>query len=266
MMFDTFSKFLAYWDGSEESWLAYINEYPELFEKIKQDYGRYGEDWHKYLVIPRKRALDELKLAHDRLSEVIPKVEEKINGLFPFLDEYHIVIYVGLGNGAGWVTEFKGKPAILFGLENIAELNWFDMVGGLAAHEFGHLVHWLLRGENIENIEEEQVFWLYTEGFAQRIEDWVIGRPWHLEEEGWFEWCEGNEALIKAEFLKYLQEKKPLNRFFGSWFEIFGKKFLGYYLGYKFIIQLERERTLEGIAKMDKEEIRAKILEFLSEG
>ncbi|CUX78088.1 hypothetical protein [Thermococcus chitonophagus] len=44
--------------------------------------------------------------------------------------------------------------------------------------------------------------WLYTEGFAQRSEDILTGRPWHLEEREWFKWCERNEKMIKSGVLK----------------------------------------------------------------
>lgn len=219
-------------------------------------------DWQEFLGLLLKRNVDELKLAYRALLNSLPKVERKIREYFEVKD-YNIVIYVGLENGAGWVTEFMEKPSILFGLEAIAELNWYDKLEGLIVHEFGHLVHWLLRGEDIEKLEDEQIFWLYTEGFAQRIEDLIIERPWHFEEDGWFEWCEENEALLKREFLRRIKEKEPLNPFFGSWYVLFGKQFLGYYLGYKFIRWLEREYPLEEIAKLEKEEIKSKILEFL---
>ena len=87
--------------------------------------------------------------------KTLPEVEEEMKRLFGVRD-YNIVIYVGLENGAGWVTEFMGKPSILFGLEAIAELGWYKKLRGLAIHEFGHLIHWLLRGENIESLEDEQ--------------------------------------------------------------------------------------------------------------
>jgi len=201
MLIDTFPCFLKYWDGSEDPWIEYIKNYPELFEKIKWDYERYKMDWHEYLKLLSKRSADELKLAHENLLKILPEVEEEVKKL----------IYVGLENGAGWVTEFKGKPSILFGLEAIAELGWYKKLKGLAAHEFGHLIHWLLRGENIEKLEDEQIMWLYTEGFAQRIEDLISGRPWHLEEEGWFEWCEGNKEVIKKEFLRRVEERRDCN-------------------------------------------------------
>ena len=147
MLLDTFPTFLKHWNGTEESWLRYIQEYPELFEKIKWDYERYKMDWREYLKLLTKRNTEELKLAHENLLKVLPEVERKIKTLFDVKD-YNIVIYVGLENGAGWVTEFMGRPSILFGLEAIAELKWYDKLEGLIAHEFGHLVHWLLRGED----------------------------------------------------------------------------------------------------------------------
>ncbi|WP_456321479.1 hypothetical protein [Palaeococcus sp. (in: euryarchaeotes)] len=265
MIIDTFPYFLEKWDGSEASWIDYIKNYPELFRKIKWDYRRYKMDWQEFLNVLSKREADDLKLAHEELLKVLPGVENKVITHFNLnREEYNIVIYVGLENGAGWVTDFMKKPSILFGLEAIAELKWYEKLEGLITHEFGHLIHWLLRKENIEKLEEEQIIWLYTEGFAQRIEDLISGRPWHLEREGWFKWCEKNEDLIKGEFLRRAGENEPLNPFFGSWYTLFGKQYLGYYLGYKFIRWLEREYPLREIARLKKSDVKSKIFEFLS--
>ncbi len=262
MLINTFPDFIERWDGSAASWMEYIQRHPELFEKIKWDYERYKMDWREYLKLLTKRSTDELKLAYETLLKVLPEVERKIRARFDIKD-YNIVIYVGLENGAGWVTEFMGKPSILFGLEAIAELKWYDRLEGLIAHEFGHLVHWLLRGEDIEKLEDEGMMWLYTEGFAQRIEDIVAGRPWEVESEGWFEWCEENEKLLKEEFLRRVKKGEALNPFFGSWYQLFGKQFLGYYLGYRFILSLEERLQLKEIAKLEKERIKEEILRFL---
>lgn len=264
MLLDTFPRFLEEWDGSVDSWLRYIREYPELFEKIKWDYERYGMDWREFTKLLLKRNTRELRLAHEKLLEVLPRVETKIEGLFGITPkDYNVVLYVGLENGAGWVTEFLGKPSVLFGLEAIAELGWGERLEGLVAHELGHVVHWLLRGENIELIEDEPAMWLYTEGFAQRVEDLVTGRPWHLEEEGWFEWCEANEGLLKGEFLRRIEENEPLNPFFGSWYTLFGRQFTGYYLGYAFIRWLENRLSLVEIAKMEASRAMREIMDFL---
>lgn len=264
MLLDTFSDFLTEWDGNAESWLRYIQGYPELFEKIKRDYERYGTDWRNSLKLLNRRDLEGLRLAHERLLESLPRVEAKIGEAFGIgPGKYNVVIYVGLENGAGWVTEFRGKVSVLFGLESIAELGWYGRIEGLIAHEFGHVLHWILRGENIEELENENIFWLYTEGFAQRVEDILTGRPWHLEYDGWFEWCTRNERRIKEEFSRRIRENEPLNPFFGSWYELFGMKFTGYYLGYRFIRWLEETLSFEEIAKLKKERVRDMILEFL---
>ena len=264
-LIDTFPTFLEYWDGTKEGWLGYISRCPELFEKITWDYERYKINWKEYLeIVIKKIEIEKLRAVHNALMSSLEEVLHRAHAMFDINEDYIIVIYIGLENGAGWVTEFKGKPAILFGLEAIANLDWAEKVKGLIAHEFGHLVHWLIRGENIEEIEDEQIMWLYTEGFAQRIEDILTGRPWHLEEEGWFEWCERNEEMIKQEFLRRIENREPLNPFFGSWYQVFGKQFLGYYLGYKFIVWLERQYELTEIARLKKNTIKEKIMEFLT--
>ncbi|QDA31317.1 hypothetical protein FH039_06510 [Thermococcus indicus] len=264
MIFDTFQDFMERWDGSPEGWIAYISGYPELFEKIKADYAGYGASWRDYLRLLDKRKPEEFNKAYECFMGALPKIAAYIERLFGITqDDYNIVIYVGLENGAGWVTEFKGKPAILFGLEAVAELGWYDGIAGLIAHEFGHLVHWLMRNEDLEKLEENAIMGLYTEGFAQRVEDSITGRPWHLEYDGWFEWCTRNERRIKEEFARRVRENEPLNPFFGSWYELFGMKFTGYYLGYRFIRWLEETLSFEEIAKLEKEKVRGMILEFL---
>jgi hypothetical protein len=86
------------------------------------------------------------------------------------------VIYVGIGCGAGWATTFGDSPAVLFGLENIAERGWEDpgTILGLVAHELGHLVHfaWRLRGGKSAG---SGPWWqLYEEGFAQECESRIL--------------------------------------------------------------------------------------------
>jgi len=101
---------------------------------------------------------------------------ERCTGLLGVKGNVNLVIYIGLGNGAGWATDYAGSPAILFGLENIAALNWDDQMSlqSLAAHELGHLVHQarLSKEEWLALDESEQAaghFRLYAEGFAERF-------------------------------------------------------------------------------------------------
>lgn len=53
-----------------------------------------------------------------------------------------------------------------------------------------------------------------------------------------------------------------MNLFFGLWYIFFGKWFLGYYIGYKFICWFEKDYFFEEILKFKREEIKGKILKF----
>ncbi len=95
-----------------------------------------------------------------------------------------LVIYVGIGCGAGWTTTYSGQPSILLGLENIAEQKWHtkSKLQCLISHEIGHLVHmkWRDEWETFEK-NEDPLFQLYSEGFAQRCEHVIVGKEtWHM--------------------------------------------------------------------------------------
>jgi hypothetical protein len=82
------------------------------------------------------------------LNEQIPVVFRRAAAVIEVRDVV-LVIYVGLENGAGWVTTLQGKPAVLLGLESIAECGWTDpqTLAGLVAHELGHVIHQQWRRE-----------------------------------------------------------------------------------------------------------------------
>lgn len=65
-----------------------------------------------------------MRIAHRNLPEVIANVYERGLQTLGFNSDLTCVIYVGIGCGAGWATSYRQQPAILFGLENIAEEGW----------------------------------------------------------------------------------------------------------------------------------------------
>lgn len=61
---------------------------------------------------------EKRKRPHPHVSNIIcTKASKKIGLDFSIT----LVIYVGIGCGAGWATTYNRQPAILLGLENIAE-------------------------------------------------------------------------------------------------------------------------------------------------
>jgi len=167
------------------------------------------------------------------------------------------VIYVDIRCGAGWATTYNKQPSVLLGLENIAAEKWHtkNKLQGLLYHELGHLTHmkWRQEWKTFEKAEQNPLFQLYSEGFAQRCEHVILGREtWHMKTGGrWLDWCEQHKGWLANEFLARLQKHASVNDFFGSWFSIQGKKQTGYFLGHAFICNLEKTHDLKEIALLD---------------
>ncbi|HSG42827.1 MAG TPA: hypothetical protein VLA72_06705 [Anaerolineales bacterium] len=266
---DTFPSFLSVWNEAQHSTLdfqidawfdRYMSKWPEVLQKQLDDFTSLNEDWR---VTARERIfpalperLSAMQTAHDNLLKICGDIYDRCQQTTGFDNNLVCVIYVGLGCGAGWATEYDGKPAILFGLENIAEESWLDRAAltGLAAHELGHLVHFEWRKQADLQNEENQWWQLYTEGFAQRCESAILGQPsWHMQAEsemGWREWCEQNIGWLAAEFLRRSDQTEDMRPFFGSWFDLRGYKQTGYFLGHELIATLQKQMSLQEIAML----------------
>ena len=285
MLIDTFPDFMKVWqkfvatdeDGKLEAWIDYMAAYPELLEKQKADYERSEQSWEE---IARTRIFPELESrmpgmqkASRLICEMAPDVVTSARQILSLQSDPIIVAYVGIGCGAGWATEYGGDPAILLGLENIVECGWTDKssLGGLVAHEVGHLFHFELRRK--ENLEVGGgSFWqLYTEGFAQRVEHLVAGKPtWHMatgiNDEIWLPWCEENLSCLASEFLESSDSEEKTRRFFGHWYDLWGKRQCGYYLGHEVIARMEDTDPLRTIALYPEPEKRvSEVVQMMAE-
>lgn len=271
---DTFPSFLALWAESRhrplnaqiEAWSAeYMVQWPELLEKQLEDYANRGVDWRQ---IARERVfpflgarLAAMKTAHENLLAACESVYLTSQEALGFDFEIVFVIHVGIGCGAGWATQFQGCPAVLLGLENIAECGWSQppSITGLVAHEVGHLVHDYWRAEYEKSAESGPWWQLYREGFAQRCEHIVCGEhSWHMKSDiyggDWLDWCQQHKRWLAAEFLRRVNLGDAVCPFFGSWFDIQGRKQCGYFLGHEVIKQLEANMSVKEIALLDNTE------------
>ena len=192
--------------------------------------------------------------AHKNLLAVSAPLYARVQEVLDFHSDLVVVIYVGAGVGAGWATTYKNTPAILFGLENIAECGWSsrEAIEGLFAHEAGHLVHYHWRGLLPEYAAKNPWQRLYEEGFAQLCEELITGTACHQIQSAkgsdWLKWCQSHKGWLAAEFIDFVAKGKPTAPFFGSWQGIKGKSETGYYLGYEAIKELERKYSLKEIA------------------
>ena len=249
-----------------------MSSYPELFEKQVNNYSDQNYDWNKVAVEKVFPFLDDrlpvMQEARENLLKICPSVHSKAQQVLGFDVDTTFVIYVGIGCGAGWATTFQEKPAVLFGLENVAECGWSnaDAIHGLIAHELGHVFHYHWRAQNKKE-PGEGVWWdLYEEGFAQRCEALVNElKPWHQAiGNDWLEWCESHKSWLADKFIQTVDAGQPVNIFFGSWFDIEGRSETGYYLGCELIRELEKKYSLKEIALLEDIETRSRaILEIM---
>lgn len=268
---DTFPAFLTFWERARgrsleaqiDAWVSeYMSSWPELLAKQQEDYASQGEDWRH---IARERVspylterLPAMRAAHKHLLAVAAPTYAQAQQALGFGAGATFVIYVGIGCGAGWVTQYQNSSAVLFGLENVTEEGWTDpaTLAGLVAHETGHLVHFRWREEHKCPKGSGPWWQLYTEGFAQRCEGLILGREsWHMSvsagEGDWLSWCHTNLGWLASEFKRTAEAAESVRPFFGSWFQLRGRKQTGYFLGYQLIRQLETGMTLREIALLD---------------
>ena len=243
-----------------EAWhRLYIEHWPELLELQITCHAEEQLDWRQVAserIFPRfPAALNAMRQASAILQEILPGIYRKTCVALSLDLPVVFVIYAGLGCGAGWAAGYGGKPAVLFGLENIAAEGWVDQLTltGMTAHELGHLAYfaWLEQAGLAQGVGD---WWtLFEEGFAQRCEHVILGKEtWHMAHgagvTGWLEWCQANRGWLAGEYLRCMEEGLPVRQFFGSWFDIQGYKQTGYYLGHEVVRSLEVDLSLREIA------------------
>jgi hypothetical protein len=268
---DTFPAFLKYWEKAQiqsldeqiKGWeKVYMAPWPELLTKQIDNYEADKLDWRQIArekVFPYfSKRIPAMREAHKNLLESCVSLYERVQHLFDFNSNVIVVIYVGIGCGAGWVTPYRDTPAVLFGLENIAECDWSNVsdIQGLIAHEAGHLVHQYWRSQNGKSAGSGPWWQLYEEGFAQRIESKICSEyTWHQAgddmDNNWLDWCRRHKGWLAEEFLKTVGEGKSVAPFFGSWFNIEGRIETGYFLGHGVITELEKTTGIKEIALLD---------------
>jgi hypothetical protein len=283
-LIDTFPTFLDFWEDHQDlpleeqidGWAGeYLSQWSELLHKQVEDYEQEGYDWRQIArerIFPNIAArLPTMVTAYEHLSRLCEPVFHEVQGRLDLALEVVFVIHVGIGNGAGWATTYDGSPAVLFGLENIAEESWDqpDTLTGLIAHEVGHLAHFHWR-EAAGLLDGEGPWWqLYTEGFAQYCEGLASPGSWHMNDrrdEGWLEWCSGNKSWLAERFQSQADSGAEVREFFGSWYALKGFKQCGYFLGYELIREMSKYIPLMDIALLkDYQTPLRKILESWSE-
>ncbi len=265
---------------SPDRWRAYIDAAipglrPLLEADAQEIQATGGVAWERDFLpvlnaLPEKA--DSCRAAHDSFLGVTDGLDRTIRDKFGRSVDVDVYFYLGLCNGAGWVTSLHGRTVVLLGLEKIVELNWCgpDDMRGLIWHELGHVYqaqHGVLK-RAFDRAADRLLWQLFTEGvamvFEQRLAD--DAGYYHQDKNGWKAWCDGHFADMKADFRRDLDTVTCAGqRWFGDWVYYRDHADVGYYLGCRFVRYILTLYPFDDILRFDIGDVRRLYDQFMTQ-
>lgn len=264
------------WNG--EKWEKYINSIYEnsahLFEDEVKGYiasGKYTFEKNFLPIIQNVYQNEDLTHLHDAFVQVTKNLDQKVKQKFHRELNVDIVLYLGLCNAAGWVTNINDRDTVLLGIEKILELKWFDLetMYALVYHELGHVYqaqYGLLEQES-QNQRKNTVWQLFTEGIAMYFEQSLVGdfEHYHQDKNGWKNWCESHLLQILEDFDRDISTTTRYGqRYFGDWCDYNGYSNVGYYLGTKFVHDLVAKTPFDELITLDIDSVYCRYQDFVA--
>ena len=277
---DTYEDINCLFDGgifNINKWKTYINDiyndFADIFQTEMNDYietGMYTYEKDFLPIINDVYKNPKLDILHASFEEVVNNLNQKVLDEVGKELDVDVVLYIGLCNGAGWVTNINGRDTVLLGIEKIMELNWCDVnsMYGLIYHELGHVYQkqYGTLERKFANSKSEFLWQLFVEGIAMYFEQVLVGNPhyYHQDANGWKSWCDEHFLQIKEDFQKDLDTMTRQNqRYFGDWCNYHGKGDVGYYLGARFIQYVVKTHSLEQMIKYEFDKVYELYCEFM---
>lgn len=259
-----------------ERWERYINSIYEDSASVFVDDMRQmcGEGFtFEDSILPLLNAVsdaEQCKKLHSSFLAVTEKLDEKVCRCFGRGIDCDVVLYLGLCNGAGWVTQINGRATVLLGIEKILELGWYEpeAMYGLVYHELGHIWH-SCYGQHEQDIADGRlsfVWQLFSEGVAMCFEQELVGdRDFYRQDtDGWKIWCESNFARILSDFDRDLAHMtRQTQRYFGDWCDYCGHGDVGYYIAARFVRSMLETRSFDDVIGLSCEKVFELYCEFV---
>lgn len=259
-------------------WEAYMDKYVPgakalCLEDMKDCIGA-GYSWESAfqpVLDAVVRDVEKRERAVRSFLEVTEGLDRKICDRFGKELDVDVILYLGLCNGAGWVTEVEGRMVVLLGIEKIMELDFSDTdaMNGLIVHELGHVfqAQYGVFRRKTDTMEEHFLWQLFTEGIAMVFEQEIVGDPeyFHQDKDGWKAWCDLNEKKIRESFSSDLKTMtREDQRYFGDWVRFDGYGDTGYYLGTRFVRFLLRTDDLDRLISYDISQVKTGFANFMN--
>lgn len=250
-------------------WEAYMNciyaNSARLFKDEVEAYihsGKYTFERDFLPVINAVYGNPRLETLHKSFTALTDDLEHRVISRFGRGMDVEIVLYLGLCNGAGWVTNINGTDTVLLGIEKILELGWHteQMVAGLIYHELGHVYqaqHGILE-RTCDDSSRGFVWQLFIEGIAMYFEQMLLDdlHFYHQDKDGWTAWCDRHFPEILADFDRDLPAMTQFTqRYFGDWCDYRGHGDVGYYLGSRFVQDLADRYPFDELILLDTDQV-----------
>ena len=253
-----------------EKWKAYIGSMlPDVKDICLRDMAESisaGLSWEDgYLPVLNSVFDNTEKISKiiKSFSKVNENLNERVYEKFGKSLDADIILYLGLCNGAGWVTKVSGKTTVLLGIEKIIELDWCDIddMNGLILHELGHVyqAQYGVLNRQLASSRDQFLWQLFTEGIAMVFEQEIVGDSdyYHQDRAGWKNWCSQNFRLILRSFISDLDTMtRGDQRYFGDWANFNGYGDVGYYLGARFVRFLLGSVCFDDLISYDADDVR----------
>lgn len=130
-----------------------VSAFPGLKGKIEQDFSRLADYKDKIYEILNDipKNIEAAETAHQSFLSATKNLSDKIANHFNVDLDVTIILYLGLGNAAGWATTINKQKVVLVGLEKIIELGWYSErdMQDLIYHELGHIYHSLFEHKEL---------------------------------------------------------------------------------------------------------------------
>ena len=201
---------------------------------------------------------------------VTGRLDARIRERFGRTVDCDVILYLGLCNGAGWVTEIGGRTVVLLGIEKILELNWqgTDAFNALVLHELGHVyqAQYGVLHREFDALSDMFLWQLFTEGIAMVFEQELVKDPeyFHQYDAAWIRWCDAHFDRIRQSFAADLPTMTNENqRYFGDWVSFEGHGDTGYYLGARFVRFLLESDRFDNLISYSPEQVRDGFERFL---
>ena len=277
---DTSDRLLSSFDDGLfdiEKWKTYIDKAVPGARKIcemdKKECIEAGFSWERdFLPVLNEVYADEegRNNAIRSFHNVTEHLNERIIEKFGRTVDTNLALYLGLCNGAGWVTRLNNESTVLLGIEKIIELKWYDVdsMNGLIIHELGHVYQdqYGVLHRQFETLRDQFLWQLFTEGVAMVFEQEVVGdsRYFHQYDNNWRNWCQEHFSHIKQSFYNDLPTMTNENqRYFGDWVSFEGHGDTGYYLGTDFVRFVLETSSFDDVINFDIDIVKSRFEHYM---